>query len=322
MSLPSAPSPVAEIISAPKEGSASVPETVSQPLSKNAQKRLLKAQRREECKAERRAHEKALKKAKKAERREKRARGELDDDEDEKARQVKRQKLPHDGPKEKFGARLVIDLGFDDKMTDRVSLSFSKYFAGCHNSRKPPFLNRLTEIAQNEQEVVSLVSQCAYSYSSNRKSLHPFKYLLFTSLNGRTYRRFEVLKTYRQWKNVEWWDQGYERLWRSEDAPESMEPLTSSGKGHAEPSNSSMLASKVSAYQPCEGTPFCPDTQHSQAPKSSVVYLTADSPDELLELNEGETYIVGGICDKNRYKVGHLAPFERAMTEVLSPESL
>lgn len=122
----SLPSPVAEETSAPNEEPAPVPETASQShpvLSKNAQKRLLKAQRKEEFKAERRARDKALKKAKKAELREKRARGELDDDEEEKARQVKRQKLSHDGPKEKFRARLVIDLGFDDKMTDRVSLS-------------------------------------------------------------------------------------------------------------------------------------------------------------------------------------------------------
>lgn len=124
MPLSPAPSPVAEVISASKEKPASVPEIVSQEpqaLSKNAQKRLLKAQKKEEFKAERRTREKALKKAKKAERREKRARGELDDEEEETARQGKRQKISHDGPHEKFGARLVIDLGFDDSMTDRVS---------------------------------------------------------------------------------------------------------------------------------------------------------------------------------------------------------
>ena len=153
---------------------------------------------------------------------------------------------------------------------------------------------------------MSLVSQCAYSYSSNRKSLQPFTSLLFTSLNGRTYRRFEDLKTYRQWKNVEWWDQGYEGLWRNEDAPESRAPLTSSGEGHAKPSNSPMLASEVSTCWPFDRTVFRPETHRSQAPKSSVVYLTADSSDELLELKEGETYIIGGICDKNRYKVRRL----------------
>jgi Trm5-related predicted tRNA methylase len=64
-----------------------------------------------------------------------------------------------------------------------------------------------------------------------------------------------------------------------------------------------MEASSVTKYQPHEGTVFCRETERSQAPKSSVVYLTADSSDELLELKEGETYIIGGICDKNRYKV-------------------
>ena len=78
------------------------------------------------------------------------------------------------------------------------------------------------------------------------------------------------------------------------------------GKEHAEPSNSSNLSNKVSTCQPYEGTVFPPETQRSQAPKSSVVYLTADSPDELFELKEDETYIIGGICDKNRYKVSRL----------------
>jgi hypothetical protein len=37
--------------------------------------------------------------------------------------------------------------------------------------------------------------------------------------------------------------------------------------------------------------------------RDRVVYLTADSSEVLEELKEGETYIIGGICDHNRYKV-------------------
>ena len=36
--------------------------------------------------------------------------------------------------------------------------------------------------------------------------------------------------------------------------------------------------------------------------KQQLVYLTADSPHELEELNTGKAYIVGGIVDRNRHK--------------------
>jgi tRNA (guanine9-N1)-methyltransferase len=46
--------------------------------------------------------------------------------------------------------------------------------------------------------------------------------------------------------------------------------------------------------------------------RENTVYLTADSKDELVELSEDETYIIGGICDHNRYKVS-LAVFYRVI---------
>jgi len=40
--------------------------------------------------------------------------------------------------------------------------------------------------------------------------------------------------------------------------------------------------------------------------RDRVVYLTADSSEVLEELKEGETYVIGGICDHNRFKVRKL----------------
>ncbi len=92
------------------------PENTSETvvLSKNAQKRALKVARMEERKMERRAKEKAAKKEKKRKRAERLAAGEqLSEDERQKRTKVNRTKEP-------FAARIVLDLGFDDKMSDKV----------------------------------------------------------------------------------------------------------------------------------------------------------------------------------------------------------
>jgi len=46
-----------------------------------------------------------------------------------------------------------------------------------------------------------------------------------------------------------------------------------------------------------------PPNGHAPVDRGTIVYLTADSDVELTELKEGETYIIGGIVDHNRYKV-------------------
>ena len=91
-------------------------------LSKKAQKRALKMARMEERKLERRAKEKAAKKEKKRKRAERIAAGEqLSEDE----MTPKRAKMSQ--VKEPFAARMVLDLGFDDKMSDKVRCLYVFY---------------------------------------------------------------------------------------------------------------------------------------------------------------------------------------------------
>lgn len=99
------------------------PTSTTAPLSKKAQKKAVKAAHRADQKLERRHKEKEAKKAKKRIRAEKRAAGELEEDEvreeEEKRRTMKRAKT---GAGQKpFAGRVCIDLGFDDMMTDKAS---------------------------------------------------------------------------------------------------------------------------------------------------------------------------------------------------------
>ncbi|TFK43841.1 guanine-1-methyltransferase-domain-containing protein [Crucibulum laeve] len=232
-------------------------------LSKSALKKAAKAERFAALKIERRAREKEAKKEKKRVRAEKRATGELDDDEEERNRQKKRPRL-------QFGGKVVVDLGFDEMM--------------------------------NEKEISSLCSQLAYTYSANRQSSFPFS-LIYTSLNGRTFDRLESMNEagYKRWIKTQWWNESYEGLWLGKDS-------ASSSKFEAASVQES--SSAVSTAQDSQDTL---KTQYSRQPESAgiehhndvqkkVVYLTADSEDELTELKADEIYIIGGICDHNRYK--------------------
>jgi tRNA (guanine9-N1)-methyltransferase len=146
---------------------------------------------------------------------------------------------------------------------------------------------------------VSLCSQLAYTYSANRQASFPFS-LIYTSLNGRTFDRLESMGDagYKRWTNAKWWSEGYSRLWENEDIPQSdteTAPLRPTDGEKEDPS--------VSATTSTKATQTHPIITRNNTSKGTVVYLTADSEDELSELRPDETYIIGGICDHNRYKV-------------------
>ncbi|KAH7887482.1 guanine-1-methyltransferase-domain-containing protein [Phlebopus sp. FC_14] len=213
-----------------------------QGLSKKAQKRAAKAARLHELKLERRAREKEAKKRKRRERAQAIASGEIDV-------QVasKRRKTSAGGDVKSWGARVVVDLGFDELMSDK--------------------------------EINSLTSQLAYTYSANRRAPYPFSSLLFTSLSGRTKERLDAINEagYRRWSSTEWWEESYEHIWTTTCQLGQLSDGANNQSGPNSKANSDTL-------------------------RETIVYLTADSEEELLELKEGETYIIGGICDHNRYK--------------------
>jgi tRNA (guanine9-N1)-methyltransferase len=126
------------------------------------------------------------------------------------------------------------------------------------------------------QEITSLCSQLAYTYSANRRAAFPFK-LMYTSLGGRTFAKLEGMTDagYKRWAKTEWSHEGYEILWQTEIEKEA-----------------------------CTST----ERESTDSTKQNTVYLTADSEEELKELNSNETYIIGGLCDHNRYKVSFSVP--------------
>lgn len=107
---------------------------------------------------------------------------------------------------------------------------------------------------------------------------------------------------YKRWHDTEWWEDSYEKLWDSEGQQPSASGVPSESAGSA------AVASASTASGPAKAEPTAESLKKlsknpQRANRESVVYLTADSTDELTELKEGETYIIGGICDHNRYKV-------------------
>lgn len=109
--------PLVDTASQPKTGQ-EAESSNPQGLSKKAQKRAAKAARLHELKLERRAREKVVKKNKRRERLHAIPTGELD-----KNTFRKRQRANGGGEVGIFNARVVVDLGFDELMSDKVGVS-------------------------------------------------------------------------------------------------------------------------------------------------------------------------------------------------------
>lgn len=98
----------------------------------------------------------------------------------------------------------------------------------------------------------------------------PFSRIICTRLHGQTEVKLKGMSdgAYTRWKDVFWLEKGYEDICKEGDDENEMLQI--------------------------EALTMC---------KEKLVYLTADASETLSELKVDDIYILGGICDHNRYKV-------------------
>lgn len=128
-----------------------------------------------------------------------------------------------------------------------------------------------------------MASQIGYVYAVNRLAERPFRTILHTSFSAEKSPRIwgKMLKTERRkWPRCFWQEQGVDSL----------------AKKFGESSTKSKAASTGVEEAPGLPAGISPETHR-------LVYLSADSQNELETLSEDEIYIIGGIVDRNRYKV-------------------
>ena len=142
------------------------------------------------------------------------------------------------------------------------------------------------------QEIASMASQLSYLYSTNRTAPRPFATLLHTSWSSTASPRLwgKMTKSnWERWSRCFWWAEGVESVSQALTSPPGSEPV-----------RPTMLPTDESLESHLTGPRLPPilSTNHK------LVYLSADASEELATLSEDEVYIIGGIVDRNRHKVG------------------
>lgn len=173
-----------------------------------------------------------------------------------------------------YPGAIVIDLGFDDLMTDG--------------------------------EITSMASQLTYVYSVNKSAKRPFAAVLHTSFGPETTPRlWEKLgkSMWSRWVRMHFWEQGLDVLAdvMRKGEQEAVEEKETGTAGTSEENESSTEAhdGEADLRKALTG----PKLPHTIPASSQLVYLSADADEELTTLSPNEVYVIGGIVDRNRHKM-------------------
>ncbi|KAL1410900.1 tRNA (guanine(9)-N(1))-methyltransferase [Vanrija albida] len=173
-----------------------------------------------------------------------------------------------------------------------------------------------------EQEITSMSGQLTYVYSANRTAPRPFSSVMFTSFSPEISPRLweKMTKTnWDRWNRMHFWaeDVGVLAGELGKEKAEGGEVEAVAENGDAEAAETRPTRSKKTKVG-SNGAPN--DTATLLAALSGphlpptlpathkLVYLSADADEELTTLAEDEVYVLGGIVDRNRHKVGISTP--------------
>lgn len=207
-----------------------------------------------------------------------------------------------EGEKQYFGARLVIDCGFDELMVEKESSSMTQqlmYLYSANRNAKVPFGEVILTgqdrpgdcLKDVDPEQFGLIPKEASSSgaedkaegsSSNAGSIENNR--IGQAMDGK------LRGVWRRWKRV--------TIYQNGGIESLLGPPATSSTGSTDTAAASTESSVSSRHLPPEETR---QALH-RIPLSDAIYLTADTDDTLDSLEPGKTYIIGGIVDKNRYK--------------------
>lgn len=141
--------------------------------------------------------------------------------------------------------------------------------------------------------------QIGFCYSANRLAEKPFRTVLHTSFGPTASPRVWGKMTTRGWQHwtrCHWREQGIDAVAKAVQVNHagSVKPIDSdmTGSMESEGDGKDLMRYLAGSVLPSTITP-----------EHTLVYLSADAEEELTTLSENEIYIIGGVVDRNRYKV-------------------
>lgn len=159
-----------------------------------------------------------------------------------------------------------------------------------------------------------MASQLAFQYSTNRSAKIPISSVVHTSASSEASPRLwdRLFKSgCERWARCHFVAQdldGIAAQWDKRRPAETKDevaagPSSSTGNVAAVEENPDKVSRPMTVPEPALGVDL-PDMGGLSPSGHSLVYLSADAEEELQTLREDEVYIIGGIVDRNRHKVG------------------